>query len=696
MSLSLRCLWMILPSIGLMSASCARLSLPPFPEPVRSPKTLPVETAAVEADASASPTSEPAGIRITSTPGVVIQRSVAEGIADRLGQNLQGDPVEVTFNDVPLVAFINEVFGELLGMSFVISPGLRRQQDLVTLKLTEPVPPSQLFATARRVLGSYGIDMRQEEDGMLSFFASQEVATRDVPLLVSGRTLPEVPVTHRTIFQLIPLRVARVAYVRGWLLEVFDRQELDVIEDDERNAIVLKGSRDVIERALAMIDVFDQPMLHGRHGIIMEPDFLKAKDLADMLQSILEAEGYNVSVNRPGGSVILLPLDGVDKLVAYALDRAALDRVQEYARILDVERQKSIDNALFTYEVRNTQAEELSATLNQILGGVRPARDRSSSPQDEEQQRTGPMGGRLVVHKNGNLLIFRGSGEEWAEILDIIPKLDKPVPSVLIEVLIAEITLGDDESTGFEFLAKGSLGGKALTAGLGGKGLAVSTLEALGAAGNGGAGTLDSAGQTRAVLNFFVQSSRVAIRSSPRLLVKSGATGNIQVGNEIPTISQIAERGTQIGGAGTNILQQVTYRETGISLEFTPIVQANGLVDLEIAQTLSEARPTAATSLDGTPTILNREISTSMTLRDGGSLLMGGLIADSQSEGQVGVPGLARVPVLGRLFRSDTYQGDRTELVVMVIPYVVSDYREGWDLTERIRDKLELHREWAK
>ena len=119
-------------------------------------------------------------------------------------------------------------------------------------------------------------------------------------------------------------------------------------------------------------------------------------------------------------------------------------------------------------------------------------------------------------------------------------------------------------------------------------------------------------------------------------------------------------------------------------------------MDLEIAQTLSEARPTAATSLDGTPTILNREISTSMTLRDGGSLLMGGLIADSQSEGQVGVPGLARVPVLGRLFRSDTYQGDRTELVVMVIPYVVSDYREGWDLTERIRDKLELHREWAK
>ena len=147
---------------------------------------------------------------------------MAEGIADRLGQDLTGDPIRVSFHDVPLVPFINEVFGEELGMSFVISPGLREKTDLVTLKLTEPLPPSQLFATARRVLAEYGVELREVEPGVLSFAPSQEVATRDVPLLVSGRALPEVPASHRTIFQLVPLHVVTGPQVRGWLKEAFD------------------------------------------------------------------------------------------------------------------------------------------------------------------------------------------------------------------------------------------------------------------------------------------------------------------------------------------------------------------------------------------------------------------------------------------------------------------------------------------
>ena len=152
---------------------------------------------------------------------------MAEGIADRLGEDLAGEPVRVSFHDVPLVPFINEVFGEELGMSFVISPGLREKTDLVTLKLTEPLPPRQLFATARRVLREYGVDLREVEEGILSFAPSQEIASRDVPLLVSGRTLPEVPASHRTIFQLVPLRVVRGPQVRGWLKEAFERRDLE-------------------------------------------------------------------------------------------------------------------------------------------------------------------------------------------------------------------------------------------------------------------------------------------------------------------------------------------------------------------------------------------------------------------------------------------------------------------------------------
>ena len=282
------------------------------------------------------------------------------------------------------------------------------------------------------------------------------------------------------------------------------------------------------------------------------------------------------------------------------------------------------------------------------------------------------------------MLLFRGSGKEWADILEVVAKLDRPVPSVLIEVLIAEITLTDKEESGLEFLFRGAVDGYGLRGG---------TLQALGVGAGGLSLTLDSSGATRALLNIFYEDNRVAIRSSPKLFVKSGGTASLDVGNEIPVITQISDEARQVGGS-TNILQDVSYRKTGVSMQISPIVQANGLVDLEISQELSEARPTAATSLAGSPTILSRQISTSLTLKDGGSLVMGGLISNNSSAGQTGIPAVGRIPLLGRLFRSDTLQEDRTELLVMVIPYVVATHAEGSALTEELKQRLDLHREF--
>ena len=692
-----------------LASGCSTVEVEPFPEPLRPPKPLPAEAAGVE-EAPSPAEDARTGPRTTRAPGVVIQRTVAEGIADRLGEDLSGEPVRVSFHDVPLIPFINEVFGEELGMSFVISPGLREKTDLVTLKLTEPLPPRQLFATARRVLREYGVDLREVEEGILSFAPSQDIASRDVPLLVSGRTLPEVPASHRVIFQLVPLRVVRGPQVRGWLLEAFDRQDLKILEDPERNALLLKGNVDMIARALAMIEVLDQPLMRGRHGLIIEPLFMPANDMANALNSILRAEGYQSSVGAGGvgGSVILLALQGVDKVVVFALDEATLDHVEAWAVALDESGKDSVEEAVFTYEVRNTQAEELVETLNQILGaGVgaevvpspqplearrREARGEGGELRESEGQTpretgqsppAGQVGGRIVVDKNRNMLLFRGSGKEWAEIRSVIERLDRAVPSVLIEVLIAEVTLTDEERTGFEFLIRGAIGSRGLTG---------RTLDGLGIAAGGLSFTLDSAGETRAVLNLFYKDDRVVIRSRPRLLVKSGETASIDVGNEIPVITRISDSEQQVGGT-TNVLQEVSYRKTGVQLEIKPLVQANGLVDLAISQQLSEARPSADTSLSGSPTILNRQISTSLTLRDGGSLLMGGLISGNQSGGTTGVPVLGELPVLGRLFRTDAVQEDRTELMVMVTPYVIADHEEGWELTRRIREQLDLHTE---
>ena len=215
------------------------------------------------------------------------------------------------------------------------------------------------------MLGEYGVDLREEEEGILTFAPSQEVSSRDVPLLVSGRTLPEVPASHRTIFQLVPLRVVRGPQVRNWLKEAFERRDLEILEDPDRNALLLKGSADTIARALAMVEVLDQPLLRGRHGLIIEPLFMQAGDMASALNMVLTAEGYASSVGaRAGTSVVLLVLQTVNKVVVFALDERIVDHVEEWAVALDASRKDSIEEAVFTYEVRNTQAEELVETLN--------------------------------------------------------------------------------------------------------------------------------------------------------------------------------------------------------------------------------------------------------------------------------------------------------------------------------------------
>ena len=692
-----------------LASGCATVEVEPFPEPLRPPKPLPAATTGL-GEAPSPAEGARTGPRTTRAPGVVIQRTVAEGIVDRLGEDLTGEPIRVSFHDVPLIPFINEVFGEELGMSFVISPGLREKTDLVTLKLTEPLPPRLLFATARRVLREYGVDVQEVEQGIVSFAPSQDVASRDVPLLVSGRTLPEVPASHRTIFQLVPLRVVRTPQVRGWLKEAFERQDLKILEDPDRNALLLKGRVDMIARALAMVEVLDQPLLRGQHGLIIEPLFLQANEMANALNSILRAEGYQSTVNvGSSASVMLLPLQSANKVVVFAADEPTLDHVEAWAVALDASRKDTIEEAVFTYEVRNTQAEELVETLNQMLGagvGAAPARplredrardargeggesrgDGRETRRDTEQPRAaGPAGGRIVVDRNRNMLLFRGSGKEWAEIRRVIERLDRAVPSVLIEVLIAEVTLADEERTGFEFLIRGAIGSRGLTAGtseLAGGGLGI--------AAGGLSFALEGTGGARAaVLNLFYKDDRVVIRSRPRLLVKSGETASIDVGNEIPVVTRTTDSDQVVEGT-TNVLQEISYRKTGVQLEIKPLVQANGLVDLAISQQLSEVVPSVDTGLAGSPAILNRRISTSLTLRDGGSLLMGGLISGNQSGGTTGVPVLGRLPLVGHLFRTDFVQDNRTELMIMVTPYVIADHEEGWELTRRIREQLDLH-----
>jgi general secretion pathway protein D len=607
------------------------------------------------------------------------------------GAELTGPAISVEVNNLPLPVFINEVFGEKLGLSYSLAPELATQSDLVTLRLSDPLEPAALFRTARNVLADYGVAITRQE-GVWSFTLSDSISTDGSPLLITGGALPDVPVSHRPVFQAIELKVVRNNQVRSLVQNLFKGQKLEVSEDPMRNAIILKGPADVVADAAEAIDYFDQPVLKGQNTLLLRPAYREIPALAKALSDLLSAQGYGVgSATGTSGSVILLPMPELEVIVVLANDNRTLAHVQRWAAQLDNDYQQEIERGMFIYEVQNTSAESLANLVKELYneGGVAATNPTSGNTSREGSSRdrnaqsasrasgSDVAGGRLVVDNRRNVLIYRGSGSDWLEIKDILEDLDKQVPSVLLEVLLAEVTLNDGQGLGVEWLARNGIGDLSGTLG---------TLGGLGIGGRGFSYTLNSAGQTRAVLNAFYDSNQAVIRSSPKIMVKSGETARIEVGNEIPVITSTRQNDTTTGG-DTDVLQQFQYRQTGVNLQVAPVVQASGLVDIKINQTLSETQDTGSGDAF-LPTILNRSVETSLTLRDGGSVVLGGLISRTSSQGEQGVPWLGKLPLIGQFFRVDSQNNSTTELLVMVVPYVIRDDQEAKDISDRLRNQI--------
>lgn len=604
---------------------------------------------------------------------------------DNRPSGLPEGPFEISFEELPLGQFINEVFGRLLDLSFQLGPQIQAADDLVTLRLKGPRSGVALYDAALNVLASYGVQARRDE-GLIYFAASPDASAGQVPLLVSGRALPSVPESHRPIFQFVPLQVLRGPQVMSALNQMFTGTELSINNDMERNAVILRGPPALMGQALSAIEVLDQPWARGREVLRIDPVWRNVGEFAEELTTLLVAQGYQVA-DRPsqGSAVVVVPIEAINALFVFAAGEAVFAQVEQWAGELDRMQQSHDETGMFRYTVKNTAAENIAGVVAELLGS---GSGTTQSPEGERDQRaigteSRPItltGGRgLVVDELRNSLFFRGSPREWQQLRPLLVQMDQPTPMVMIEVTIAEITLTDQFDLGVEGLLE--------ELDIGGFTGRVSTVGGLGLGGGGLTATLDNPNDARLVLNAFRTNERVNIVSRPHLMVKSGSTASIDVGTDVPIITSQASTSDFNTPTGADILQEVSFRNTGVLLRVEPIVRGRDVVDLIIDQEVSEAQQTETSNINS-PSIFTRQISTELTARDGRALLMGGLISESRTEGSSGVPGLSRLPLIGRLFRSDGRNSSRTELVVMLIPYVLPDHRDAEAITEAFRARL--------
>jgi general secretion pathway protein D len=331
-------------------------------------------------------------------------------------------------------------------------------------------------------------------------------------------------------------------------------------------------------------------------------------------------------------------------------------------------------------------------------------------------------GVRIIPDEENNLLVVVAPPHEWNIISRILKDLDIMPRQVLNEVLVAEVRLTDDLKYGIEFLLGGVPAQSQTTSatqtgtitptgvlvpttttitGSSGQTGTITTAPAslAGVTGISGAAAtfttaggftflaLDTVNKLKGLINLLAAEGRVDILASPHIMAANNQEARIMIGQDVPILSSTS---TPLISQTTSFqTNTVEYRSTGIILSVKPQINARGMVTLEIAQEVSDAASTT-TGVSGSPTFTVRQAKTTLITKDNQTIVLGGLIREDLTHTSAGIPGLRRMPILGPLFGSEGVSKQKTELIVLITPHIVSNLEDAAMLTHRMQEKVGL------
>lgn len=443
--------------------------------------------------------------------------------------------------------------------------------------------------------------------------------------------------------------------------------------------------------------------------VAIEMFTFKNLDLKESMQDIENALGLHLKE----GFARIVPIYRLNSIIVVASTKEQLDYIRKWVEVFDdmfsVARPK-----IFVYPLQNSKATHIASLLQSIFTGTatttttQPSTQRIETPRTTGAQqpqvtqqpvRTGPAatvtggGGfvssetRVFADEITNSLIILATPADYSFIEDTIKKLDVLPRQVMIEALVAEITLTDDLSFGLAWSLSSSLKLENLHINLGEQmGQRTTVLGAEGANTISGSGftylATDPSGIVRARLEALAQESKARVLASPHVLVLDNREARIQIGDQVP----IATSETNITGT-TQIQRTIQYKDTGVILKVKPQVNEGGLVSLELTQEVSTYSIKKIFDSDQI-VISKREATTNLVAQHGQTIVIGGLISEQTSKAREGLPLLTKIPLLGYLFGSTTNKYERKELVILLTPYVVKNQQEASSMSDEYMGRL--------
>jgi general secretion pathway protein D len=289
---------------------------------------------------------------------------------------------------------------------------------------------------------------------------------------------------------------------------------------------------------------------------------------------------------------------------------------------------------------------------------------------------------RIVADPINNLIVVQGTQQEWEVIHRTLRQLDFAPRQVLIQAKVYEVALTGLLSSGVEaYLAR--RGG-------------TNTLAERRILGNVASGTTNLTlgslvGNTRELALYLTATQtegRSRILSAPSLIATDNIAATITVGQSVPTLSSQALAGGAQSEGSSLFTNTVSNVQTGVTLSVTARVNASGIITMEINQEVSSPQPPSSSDPIQSPTIDRRSVRTQITIGDGDTVALAGIIQETNLYSRDGVPGLMKIPIVGGLFGGRTSSKSRTELVVMLTPRVIYDETEFVSASEELKSGL--------
>ncbi len=633
---------------------------------------------------------------------------------------------QLTFNfeNQPIQAVAKAILGDLLQLNYVIAPGV---QGNVSFSTSKPIKSDQAMSILEMLL-SWTNNSLVYSEGRYTVLPTKDA--------LPGKLVPRVAppgLAKGYEVRVFPLRFVSPKEMEK-LLKPYAKPEAFVSVDTARSMLVLAGTSTELSNYQRTIDTFDVDWLKGMSiGVYAVVNVEVAKIMPE-LDKLFGATGESPMA----GMFRFVPIERTNSVIVITPNPDYLAQAEEWLRRLD---QGGSENGtqLYVYDVKNVKSVDLADRLNEVFtgqrgsgsssrrtstrGGVAPglqsvemrgtndnSRRAEATRERQAAANSGTSGSgaasftigddeaevRITAVEENNQILVMATQSQWGIIQSAIKRLDVEPLQVQIETKILEVSLVGDLEYGVRWFLEGLIGTSnqgenRFTQSQPGnqqRGLFGATNTPNSANSNLFFSFINS--EIEVAINALQTSSNTKTLSAPSLVVLNNKEARINVGDQIPVVQNYLSGGFTTGvngnvNTGTSY-GSVQFRDVGVILTVTPRVNPGGLVYMEVSQEVSKP---GAQDVTGNYSVAKREIETEIAVQSGQTVLLGGLIGESEVAGKDGVPGLSRIPLLGNLFGHTKKNRTRTELIVLITPRVVGNAVDARSITEEYQRRFE-------